>query len=507
MNLFRFFLGLVMLIVVHIAFAQEIPLKREMRGVWIATVKNIDWPSKDTLSVDQQQNELLDLIETHHSQGINAIFFQVRPATDAFYKSDLEPWSEWLCGIQGTCPNPTYDPLETMLQLCHSKGIEFHAWFNPYRALFENKNTKATPLHITRLKPEWFINYAGKKLFNPGIPEVREYIVKVILDVVKRYDIDGVHLDDYFYPYPVKGIKLDDEDEFVNYASLGSNKEDWRRDNINRLIKMLNDSIHYYKPNVKFGVSPFGIWKNKKDDVDGSETNGLSTFSAQFADSRKWIKEGWVDYLSPQIYFPFNHKLAPYEEVVKWWGKNTFDRHIYVGHGVYRIVEKNDGWSGDTQMSDQIRFGRTTAGIKGSVFYSSNWLLRNVKGIGDSLRAVFYPYRALPPSMPWLKKDHIPAPKNLKIKRIHNSEDVLLTWEDGGRIIDKSSVAGYVVYRFDSEEIIGLNNPKKIIHLTYNSNQRFFKDKVAKGYSYLYVVTALDKAKNESSSSEKAILK
>ena len=294
---------LLYLIIPSVLFAQntsKIAPKREFRGVWVATVTNIDWPSRPGLSVDQQKQELIGLLERHKGNGMNAIMLQVRPAADAFYAKSREPWSQWLMGRQGVAPAPGYDPLEFAIKEAHFRGMELHAWFNPYRATM-SPNAVTHESHMTRKRPELFFSYAGKKQFDPGIPEVREYIVQVILDVVKGYDVDGIHFDDYFYPYKVEGQRINDAATFAKYPDGFTNINDWRRNNVNLLIKTLDDSIHFYKNHVKFGVSPFGIWRNKSEDTLGSATSGLSNYAELFADSRKWVQEGWVDYINPQI--------------------------------------------------------------------------------------------------------------------------------------------------------------------------------------------------------------
>ncbi|MBC7416963.1 MAG: family 10 glycosylhydrolase, partial [Pedobacter sp.] len=279
--------------------------KREFRGVWVATVANIDWPSKPGLSTDQQKQELIGILDRHKAEGMNAIILQIRPAADAFYAKSREPWSYWLMGKQGLAPAPGYDPLEFAIKEAHARGMELHAWFNPYRASM-SANTVFAKNHPTQIHPDWFFTYGGKKQFDPGIPEVRDYIIQVILDVVKQYNIDGVHFDDYFYPYPIAGQRIDDAATYSKYGGDFKDINDWRRNNVDLLIKELDDSVHYYKKFVKFGISPFGIWRNSYEDPEGSESSGLSNYAELYADSRKWIKEGWVDYINPQIYFTFS---------------------------------------------------------------------------------------------------------------------------------------------------------------------------------------------------------
>ncbi|RYE52282.1 MAG: glycoside hydrolase, partial [Sphingobacteriales bacterium] len=275
----------IQIFVISDLFAQttaKIAPKREFRGVWVATVENIDWPSKPGLTADQQKQELIGILEQHKANGINAIMLQIRPAADAFYSRSREPWSKWLTGKQGLAPAPGYDPLEFAINEAHLRGMELHAWFNPYRASM-GASTVFSPDHMTQKRPDLFFTYGGKKQFDPGIPEVRDYIIQVVLDVVKGYDIDGVHFDDYFYPYRIEGQKINDAATYSKYNQGFGNIADWRRNNVNILIKSLNDSIHYHKKHVKFGISPFGIWRNFKEDTLGSRTNGLSNYGELYA--------------------------------------------------------------------------------------------------------------------------------------------------------------------------------------------------------------------------------
>ncbi len=469
--------------------------KREFRGVWLATVSNIDWPSAYGLPMVEQQEELLNILETHKHNNLNAIFLQVRPAADAFYAKSREPWSFWLTGKQGVAPHHFYDPLAFAIEEAHKRGIELHAWFNPYRAVFSNEKSDISPQHITCKKPEWFFNYEGKKLFNPGIPEVRNYIVQVILDVVRHYDIDGIHLDDYFYPYPIKGQIINDIHTFKKYNNGFTNLEDWRRNNVDLLIKTLADSIHAYKPHIKFGISPFGIWKNKKQDPLGSETNGLSSYYSLYADVRKWLKNNWIDYVAPQIYFSFKSQAAPFSTLTDWWSENIFDRHLYIGHGVYKLDNVTpNGWKTATELLNQIRYTRKNSEIGGSIFFSSNSVIRNLLGISDSLKATVYKMKALPPVMPWL--DNIPPnpPEKLTATKHHNH--VQLNWKEG----DPSTI-GYVIYRFEEGEKISIEDAKNIIQLVYTKQTSYEDFDISKKKKYVYIVTALDATKNESDAS------
>ncbi|MDF2431989.1 MAG: hypothetical protein JWP44_1620 [Mucilaginibacter sp.] len=481
----------------NISVGDTMQPKREFRGVWIATVENIDWPSTPHLTANEQKKELIDLLDAHQEMGINAIMLQIRPAADAFYAKSREPWSKWLTGKQGKAPDPLYDPLEFAITEAHKRGMELHAWFNPYRATNDGKFSVLSPGHITNNRPEWFFVYGGIKLFNPGIPEVRDYIVKVFLDVVDNYDIDGVHMDDYFYPYKIEGQHINDSETFKAYRDGFDNINDWRRNNVDLLVKMLSDSIHKHKPHIKFGISPFGVWANKSQNDEGSDTHGLPSYYELFADSRKWIKEGWVDYINPQIYFPIGDRQVPFDKLLDWWSDNTYNRHLYVGMAAYRINERRlTKFKNPASMPNEIKYLRNNRRVEGSVYFSSKSLMNNPLGFTDSLKDNYYRYPSLPPQMLWL--DSIPpnAPRNVTATQgIHG---VALKWEAPLLAKDNEPVYGYVIYRFDGNEKVNLNDPKYILHIQYNVTSTFMDETAGKGKTYLYVVTALDRLKNES---------
>jgi uncharacterized lipoprotein YddW (UPF0748 family) len=471
--------------------------KREFRGEWIATVVNIDWPTDGHMSVERQKQDMISILDADQRAGINAVVFQVRPAADAFYAKSLEPWSKWLTGKQGQAPSSSFDPLEFAINECHKRGMELHAWFNPYRATFDSNFRSLSATHVTNQHPDWFFTYGGIKLFNPGIPQVREYIEKVILNVVDNYDIDGVHMDDYFYPYKVNGQRINDEQTFKTYGAGFSDINDWRRNNVDLLIKMLGDSIHEHKPYMKFGISPFGIWKNASQDPEGSDTHGGDSFYELYADTRKWVKEGWVDYVAPQLYWQFGNHAAAFENLLEWWSDNSYGRHLYIGHAAYRALEpKSWAFHNPAELPNQIKYIRDNPRVQGSVFFSANSLMRNPQGFTDSLRVNYYKYPALPPPMLWL--DSIPpnAPKNLTLKSTPNS--VQLSWQTPDTAKDEEPVYGYVVYRFDGNETVNLSNPKYIVHIQYDAATTYEDKTAQRGKTYLYVVTAIDRLKNES---------
>jgi len=471
--------------------------KREFRGMWIATVVNIDWPSSANLPVDRQKSELLALLDMAHSAGINAIMLQVRPAADAFYAKSMEPWSRWLTGKQGIGPDPAYDPLEFAITEAHKRGMELHAWFNPYRATFDGNFKSLCSCHITNQVPGWFFTYGGIKLFNPGIPDVRDYIIKVIMKVVDNYNIDGVHMDDYFYPYSIPGQRINDDQAFHAYAGDFTDIKDWRRNNVDLLIQALGDSIHSHKPFLKFGIAPFGIWKNARQDPEGSETTGGNSYYELYADTRKWLQEGWIDYVAPQLYWNMGYHLASFDKLVDWWSDNTYGRHLYIGQAPYRAFEPHSyAYHRPIELPNQIRYLRDNDRVQGSIFFSANSLMKNPLGWTDSLRTNFYKYPALPPPMDWLDSIGPNVPKNLVAKI--NVKSVSLSWQTPDLAEDKEPVYGYVIYRFNVTDTVDLDNPKYILHIQYNADTQYTDDTVERNKHYIYVVTALDRMKNES---------
>ncbi len=385
-----------------ISFAQQAPVY-EFRGVWMATVDNIDWPLRNQYHPDLQKAEYIRQLDMHQRNGMNAIIGQVRPAADAFYPSPFEPWSQWLTGVQGKAPSPYYDPLQFMVEEAYKRGFEFHAWLNPYRANFSIGKASIAPNHITRLYPEWFLEYGGKLYFDPGNKEAQQWVVNVVRDIVHRYDVDAIHMDDYFYPYRIAGKEFPDTASYRKYGN-GMDKEDWRRSNTDSIIVMLNRAIKAEKPWCKFGISPFGVWRNQDKDPMGSPTRGGQTnYDDLYADVILWMEMGWIDYLTPQLYWERGHKLVAYETLIDWWSKHTYGRHMYIGHGIYRALEKNSkAWHNPNELPRQIELLRTYPNIQGSAYFSSKTFYQNPNGWNDSLRNNYYKTPALIPPMDWL---------------------------------------------------------------------------------------------------------
>ncbi len=381
----------------------------EFRGVWVATVDNIDWPSKKKLSVAEQKAEFIQLLDMHQRNGMNALIVQVRPAGDAFYPSKFEPWSEFLTGKQGLAPSPFYDPLEFMISETHKRGMEFHAWLNPYRAVFNLLTSSIAPSHLTKTHPEWFLVYGNKKYFNPSLPEVREHLGKVVRDLVTNYDLDGIHMDDYFYPYRIAGKEFPDEKYFQKYGK-GMNKEDWRRSNCDSIILLIHNIVRSINPHIKFGISPFGVWRNKSQDPMGSDTKaGQTNYDDLYADILLWLQKGWIDYVVPQLYWERGHKLADYDVLLDWWNQHTYGKHLYIGLGIYR-AGSNPAWRNPNELPEQIKAYRSYLTTHGAIYFSSKTFEKNPNGWSDSLRNHYYHFPALPPPMPWLDNSKPVAP-------------------------------------------------------------------------------------------------
>lgn len=478
------------LCIAGVVSAGDMAPKRELRAVWIATVGNIDWPSKQGLSAQQQQQEFVNHLNFLQRNGFNAVIVQVRPAADAFYPSELEPWSKYLSGKQGQPPFPKYDPMEFMIRECHKRNMEFHAWFNPYRALVASNSNPNPPNHATRTHPDWIISYGGKSYFDPGNPEAREYILKVILDAVSRYDVDAVHIDDYFYPYPIAGKPFPDLASYTKYNN-GQSREDWRRDNVNMFVSQLNSNIKKEKAWVKFGVSPFGIWRNDNKDPEGSATRGSSCYDDLYSDVRLWIDKKWVDYVAPQLYWEHGHRVAAYDVLLPWWKKNIEGRQLYIGLGVYRMLNATKApWNNANEILKQIRAARAL-NTNGFVFYSMSCFYKIGSELTDSLQQHYFGTIAIPQPMPWID-NQAPAAPVAKLTKTANG--TLLQWDQANPAKEPLK---YLVYRFDAEEKVNLNNPENIIALTQASS---FTDKET-GKNYRYVVTALDRLWNESEKS------
>lgn len=379
---------------------------REFRAMWVATVRNMDWPSRPDLSTEEQQQELVAILDRAVGLNMNAIVLQVRPEGDALYASTIEPWSRYLTGRQGRAPSPAWDPLAFAVEEAHNRGLEVHAWFNPYRAAYRRTDEFAST-HIARRRPDLVVPYSQYLWMDPGIPEVRSRMVRVVLDVVRRYDIDGVHIDDYFYPYPeiVRGERLEfpDERSYRTYRRGGGrlSKADWRRRNVDLLIRDLYAAVKGQKMWVKVGISPFGIWR--PGNPPGIET-GLDTWAELSADSRKWLRDGSLDYIAPQLYWPVRPAGQSYPALLQWWvDQNVKGRHVWPGLALYKLPIAGARRMTPDDIAEEIEITRNTPGATGHIHFNAKVLMDNVSGIADRL-ATMYAEPALIPASPWLDR-------------------------------------------------------------------------------------------------------
>ncbi len=387
---------------------------REFRGVWIAAVANIDWPSKPGLSTAASKRELLALLNRAKASGLNAVILQVRPAADALYASKLEPWSEYLTGKQGIAPSPAWDPLAFAVAESHRRGMELHAWFNPYRARHPSAKGVLSRRHIANTNPSLVRRYGTHLWMDPGEPAVRDRTVQVILDVVRRYDVDGVHIDDYFYPYKERDrnglIEFPDSVPYGRYVAAGGTmtRDDWRRENVNLLVHELHDRIHEVKPWVKFGISPFGIWRPGFPE----QIRGFDAYTELYADAKKWLNEGWVDYFTPQLYWPVAQVPQSYPVLLRWWSEqNAFAKHLWPGNYTSRVGEAGRTPWRTTEIEQQIDATRAEAGATGNVHFSAKVFLEDRDALASRLGKGAYVGQALVPQSPWLVVPEVGEPR------------------------------------------------------------------------------------------------
>ena len=465
------------------AFAQN--PKREFRGAWLHTVSQMHYTHRDA---DGNKAYLRDQLDKLQKAGCNAILWQVRPSADAFYPSKLEPWSRFLSGKAGVAPDPVWDPLQFMIDECHARGMELHAWLNPYRVT-TSKNEVLPKNHIYYKHPERFVKYGDKMYFDPGIPQNRKFIESVINDIITRYDLDGIHFDDYFYPYPEKGKQFSDSASYAKYGK-GMKRDDWRRHNVDLLIEEIHNLISKKKPWVVFGISPFGIWRNKKSDPRGSDTNGLQNYDALYADVLLWTEKGWVDYMLPQLYWELEHKAASTLVLADWWSQWTNGRRMYYGQDVRRTMTKPDlpPSTDKNQLAHKIRLTRENPNVHGNCWWPGYAITENVEGVADSLATNFQSTVALVPTYPWISDK---APKAVsKLKVDGNS----IVWESD-KIRNKTEDAvKWVVYYFPKGKAVYIDDALAIQCVTWRKHFAIPADK----QHGTFTVTALSRVNEES---------
>ncbi len=496
--------------------------KRQLRAMWIASVANIDWPSRPGLSAETVQTEYrawLDLAQRHHH---NAVVVQIRPTADAFWPSPYEPWSEWLTGHRDG-GSPGWDPLAFLVAEAHQRNLEFHAWFNPYRVSMPGGAGpdigKLAPHHPARQRPDWAVAYpinapASRLYYNPGIPEVRRFVEDAILDAVAHYDIDGVHFDDYFYPYPAAGQDFADDATYDRYGAEFTNKADWRRDNVNHLIQELGQRIKNLKPWVKFGVSPFAVWRNRSTDPLGSQTNGLQTsYDALYADTRLWVKQQWIDYIVPQVYWNIGFGPADYALLVPWWSDVVSGTRVqlYIGQADYKIGTTG-AWLDPAEMSRHLAFNSDHPQVLGDMHFSAKDVLADPIGGVSRYVADHYTRPALVPRMAHLPSRPLRAPLVTAATRDAGTGAVALAWLPPNQSPPFGAATSYAIYRFDGPALPDPCRFADAAHLlttqraTNGVRQTYIDSTAQPDRTYIYYLTALDRIWNESDPSPPAFI-
>lgn len=474
-----------------VAFTFAASPKREFRGAWIQAVNH----QFEGIPTAELKAELSRQLDTLASCGINAILFQVRVEADALYKSDIEPWSAYLTGVQGQAPDEDWDPLQFMIDECHARCMELHAWINPFRA-----KTKPTTVfaetHQMTLHPERIIKFGDLALFNPALKENRDYICNVAADIITRYDIDGFHIDDYFYPYPDGNLKFADDASFKNDPRGFKNKDDWRRDNVNLFIEQLYNTVKEIKPWVKFGISPFGIYRNKSADYpEGSETTGFENYSGLYADVLYWIENGWMDYCIPQTYWNTGYKAADYAILAKWWSDNAGGCPMYLGQDVERTITGVDPSHPESnQQRHKLNLERILGGLDGNCFWPAKSVVDNPSDYRTVLANEYHNTPALQPVADFYPKN-VPG-KVRKLMPVETSDGPVLFWTAPKARKELDKAIQYVVYRFEKGQDINLDDPKNIVAITRRSFINLpYRDGTTQ---YIYVVTALNRMQRES---------
>ncbi len=457
----------------------------EMRGVWVATISNLDWPSSSNLSEKEQKKEIISILNFYEGLHFNCIFLQVRPSADVLYPSKYEPWSKYLSGKQGV--KPKYNPLKFWIKEAHKRNIELHAWINPYRVANSDKE-KLSKHHPAIINSKWIVNYGGKKYYNPALKPCKELVKNIVSEIVRKYDIDGIHFDDYFYPYPVKNENFPDSVNFVPYSTKFKSIEDWRRENVNKTIQELQQTIKEIKPYVQFGVSPFGVWRNRKDDELGSETNaGVTNYDNLYADVYKWMQSGWVDYVIPQLYWSRNNSAVPFEHLTNWWSANSNGTNVYIGHAAYKLGNGKKDWDGADEIIQQVKINRSDSLTYGSVFFRHQFLKQNKYGLADSLKNDLYPFPALVPSV-YSRNSSVPG----KVSGFRQKNQQLVWKYKKQKKANVKNFALYVILKGGEKQLVQICSQKKI-----NVSEIDLAEKKLMGFQ----VTAVNKFNNESEGS------
>ncbi len=478
------------------SFAQEVEnkIEREMRAVWIATVANLDWPSSSKLSASEQKEEFIQMLNHLQSLNINTVVVQVRPSGDAFYPSPYEPWSQFLTGEQGKSPSPYYDPLAFMIAETHKRKMEFHAWMNPYRGIYSVGKTKIATNHPYRRNPDWFVRYGTHLYYNPARKEVRDFLTDIVQDLVARYDIDALHMDDYFYPYKIKGEEFPDAQDFAANNRGFADKNAWRRDNVNLIIQQLQQTIKETKPWVRFGISPFGVWRNKDKDPKGSDTQaGITNYDDLHADVLWWMEKGWIDYVVPQLYWHIGQSNVDYDHLLEWWKEQTPSHvNLYIGQAPYKLGTTSS-WKRSNEIAKQIRLNRAKQ-IEGSMFFRAEHLVQNLRGLQDSLKKDLFAQSALLPASKAIASNPQP-PQGLQLRKL-SKLDVQISWE--ADTTNTIPIKYYLVYQFEGKKRVGDFDEGHLLAITSDSQIYLTLKEDAKKKKRTFVVVAVDRVNRQS---------
>lgn len=520
-NISRWLLSSFMLLSVLTCNAtDDIAPKREFRGAWLHVIGQSQYMD---MSPERQRQYFSDQLDKLVIAGCNAVIFQIRPTADALYKSEIEPWSTWLTGKRGKAPNPEWDPLQYMIDESHKRGLELHAWLNPYRVTSSAKDILPAD-HLVNRESWRFVKFNGQTFFDPAYEENRKYIANVVRDIVRRYDVDAIHFDDYFYPYPAGSKKFDNDNASYSKFGEGRNKGDWRRQNVDKLIELVSATIKNEKPWVRFGISPFGIWRNKASDPRGSESGGLQNYDDLYADVILWAERGWIDYLAPQLYWQLDLKVAPTRKLAVWWNDHTPKGcDLYIGYDVKRTMD-NATADDSNELAAKVRLSRSLPNVKGNVWWHGYWVTGNYKGALDSLSMKHQSSLALTPEygkhdlhpekVTGLRADIVDGvrvitwdyPDNFAGYRIESTESSATLKSQQAENSDKNEetdVIKFVVYEFFKGEEINLDDPQAIIAVTPLNAVRM--DSAEEGS--VFIVTALDRMNRESEPSQKLIVR
>jgi uncharacterized lipoprotein YddW (UPF0748 family) len=456
--------------------------------VWIATVANIDWPKNNSQPWADQKKSYLELLDYYKALHFNAVIVQVRTAGDALYPSDKAPWSRYLSGTEGTPPNTRDDPLDWLIREAHLRGMQFHAWLNPYRATMGPDTLSLAPGHDFYRHRHWMLPYGTRYYYNPGEPGVRKHLESIILEIINNYEVDGIHFDDYFYPYKIAGEVFEDSLTYAAHALPGTSLEDWRRSNIDSLVQQIHATIKRQKPWVRFGISPFGVWRNIDTDPEGSDTRaGQTTYDDLYADPIKWMHEGWIDYIVPQLYWSMDYPPASYRKLLSWWAEHGTETHLYIGNAIYKIRNNDDvAWEDKRELPRQLSLARNTTAVKGNIFFSAKSLLEH-PDVAKTLRKKYFRFPAMPPESSPATLDQFEAPHIKSVTDENQFYQVRLN----------SLVPGQWQYAFvysaRRENKINVDNPAQLIAKIYlDDRYTFTLGKNLAGRKKILALTFLD---------------